>query len=869
MKRLILTAALILATVSMQFTAYAVPALPKTITVEQADGSSITIKIHGDEKFHYTTTSDGYLIAQKNGIYYHASADATGLRITDIKANNPSARSGNESDYLFFKSKGVSQAYKESALRSISGKQMSSMQRAGLNTGFPTKGEIRTLVILVNFKDKSFESETAQQDFYNLLNEEGYSENGATGSARDYYLQNSCNIFNPKFDVVGPVTLSRETVYYGGNSEYGYDERAEEMVIEACKLADEKLNVNFADYDLNNDGIVDNVFLFYAGTSEAEGGGEDKIWPHRSGLTEKLVLDGKTIDVYACTSEINLAGYYPQMAGIGTFCHEFGHVLGWADVYDTDGEANGTGNGVWDWSLMCTGSYNNEGRTPPAISGAERYMVGWTEPEEIYYTGNYSLEPLEKSNKVYMIKTDTEGEYFILENRQNDSGWDSYLGGHGLLIFHIDRSDRLVSGISAAERWDWNSPNAVADHQCYRIITARPSSTDGYQAYMPFPGVSNNREFSSSSNPENISWSGAHIDAELLNITEENGVISFRAITSNEERIHVESVKIEGRNSMVLNDTIKFRAAIKPENAYNRNVTWESSDPSVITVDETGLAKALKEGSATIKVTTEDGGFADETEVTVTVSQIFRARTVNSSKFPVKGVSITLTDGDKEYTGNSDDNGIITLNGIPEGFYTAKAVHKEYPNQNKGINILKGASVCDIILFSEEELEKGTGSFNVIIQEYETSAFITWPGSKAKQWKVEYFASEKPEESTVTITDVPKINIEGLTRETEYMVTVSEMDEVIEGNFRRSTFKTAKQTSVYPVILLHAMYEKGETILLKAGNIPDGTSVSWEIDGKKTDEIEFVTTGPEHKIELFIDYGEYTEIITKYISIVE
>lgn len=868
-KSLFKTSVIILAAVIMHICAYAVPALPRLITVKQSDGSTITIKIHGDENFHYTTTSDGYLIVQKEGVYYHATADASGLRVTDIKANNPTTRSGAESDFLFFKSKGIPQQYKESVLTRKSSRHNPVKFGSGLNTGFPTKGEIRTLVLLVNFKDQTFESPSAQEDFNNLLNEEGYSQNGATGSARDYYLQNSCNQFNPHFDVFGPITLSHDTKYYGTNDKYGIDAKAEEMIAEACRLADTELNVNFADYDLNNDGILDNVFVFFAGTSEAEGGGEDKIWPHRSELSEKVVIDGKTVSVYACSSEINLAGYYPQMAGIGTFCHEFGHVLGWADVYDTDGAANGSSEGVWDWSLMCSGSYNNQGRTPPAISATARYMVGWLEPEEIYYTGNYTLEALEKSNKAYIIKTDKEGEYFMLENRQNDSGWDKYLQGHGLMIFHVDRSDRPVEGIPAIDRWDWNTPNCVANHECYRIITARPNSADGYQAYMPFPGASNNKEFSSASNPENISWSGAHIDAELFNISEENGKITFRAVTSNEERINVESVKIKGRNSLILNDTARFQAIITPDKAFNKNVKWESSDPSVATVDENGLAKAIKEGKTTIKVITEDGGFTDEMEISVTAGQLLRARTVNSSKFPIQGVRITVTNGSENFSAESNGNGIIEITDIPEGTYTLKSEHKDYPVQNKGINIIKGASICDIIMFNTDELETGTGAFNLVLTEYETSAFLTWPGSKAEQWKVEYFPSEKPEESKTLIVEVPKINIEGLKRETSYTVTVSEMDEIIERNFRKATFRTTEQTSVYPVILVHSMYEKGDTILLKAGNIPEGASIHWEIDGKKTSEIEFTVSGPEHKIELFISNGKEDEIITKYINVVE
>lgn len=871
MKRIFLTFAVMIAAILMSPQLNAVPALPRPVTITQPDGTILTIRIYGDERFHYTTTSDGYLIAQRNGIYYYASAGNNGICISNVKANNPSSRGSAEADYLFFKSKKVSQSFMDAAIGNSRKNKASVPSRfEGLDTGFPTKGKIRTLVILANFKDIRFESPTANEDFHNLLNEPGYSQNGATGSARDYYVQNSFEQFDPQFDVVGPVTLSKNASYYGSNDEYGYDINPEEMIIEACRLAKEQMNVNFANYDLNSDGIVDNVFVYYAGTNEAEGGGNDKIWPHRSNLSEDLVIDGKTISVYACTSEINLAGFYPQMAGIGTFCHEFGHVLGWADLYDTDGEYNGLAKGVWDWSLMCVGSYNNEGRTPPAINATERYIAGWLEPEEIYYTGNYTLEALEKSNHAFIVHTDTEGEYFILENRQqSNSVWDQHTAGHGLLIFHVDRSSRMVAGTRAIERWYWNSPNTVSAHQCYKIITARPNSDDGYQAYMPFPGASNNTEFSSKSNPENVSWSGAHIDAELFNISEDNGVISFRAVTSNEERLKVESVDISARESVILNDTIRFKAIITPSNAYNHNVTWASSDESVLSIDENGLGKALKEGTATITVTTEDGGFTDEHTVSVNVSQIFRTRVINSSSFPIAGASVKLQCPDKEYTATSDSKGIIEISGIPQGTYTSEFKAEGYPQQRKNINILIGASVCDATLYTEEELNKGTGNFNVSIQEYETSAFISWTGSEALQWKVEYYPTDKPDKFINTITDVPKINIEGLNRQTAYTVVISEIGEVIEGGFHRKEFTTGTQTSIYPAILINSLYEKGETILLKAANIPDGTTISWEIDGKSTEDIEFKVTGPEHMIKLTIDYGDYSEFIIKHIKVIE
>ena len=179
----------------------------------------------------------------------------------------------------------------------------------------------------------------------------------------------------------------------------------------------------------------------------------------------------------------------PEMAGIGTFCHEFSHVLGIPDFYDTDGYTGGYSEGVGTWSIMDQGPYNNEGRTPPVFNAMERSIAGWIELEEIVNTGDYVLNDLQEYNEAYMLSTDTGGEFFVLENRQNSHGWDAYLPGHGMLIYHVDRSDRMVVGLSAIDRWEYNWPNNVSSHECFRIIpallNADPADLTMFISYSP------------------------------------------------------------------------------------------------------------------------------------------------------------------------------------------------------------------------------------------------------------------------------------------------------------------------------------------------------------------------------------------------
>lgn len=841
----------------------AVPARPTPIVVTQADGTKLELIVKGDEFSHYMTTSDGYIISDKDGIFYYALFSGNSMTLSSVRANDPARRTAEERQFVASKAvKTVPAGYAVSSI-----KKTGALRAGGLTTGFPTKGEIRSLVILVNFSDEQFQSATANEDFTNLLNQSGYSFNGATGSAKDYFIENSYGQFIPTFDVVGPVTLSRPYSYYGGNKPDGDDNDAEGMVAEACRLADEA-GVNYADYDYNNDNIVDNVFVFYAGTNEADGGGSDRIWPHRFQLElGEAVFDGKSVYIYACTSELRMTSSTPQMAGIGTFCHEFSHVLGIPDFYDTDGYSGGYSSGVGAWSIMDQGPYNNEGRTPPAFNAMERSIADWIEMEEIINTGNYSLSDLKEYNQAYMLSTDTEGEFFVLENRQN-TGWDSYLPGHGMLIYHVDRSDRMVDGYSAKDRWEYNWPNNVTSHECFRIITSVLNAGLGDGDMVTWPGSLGKDEFSKNSLPANTSWSGENIPTELFSISEESGMVSFRAVTPHGEIVPVEGIELYGRSKAIVNDTVQVRARIIPEDAYNKRVRWSSKTPGILSVDTLGIVKALAEGTGVISAVTEDGEFTDEVEITVVSGQLLRARTVTSSGFPLEGVQLQMSSETDNYTFTSGTAGVFTQEGIAQGEYVMTISGQEYPLQRKVVTIIEGASVCDIVLFTSEELQHGTGKMNPSVVEYEKSAFLTWKPTGALRYRVEWYPVEKPEELEYMFTDVQKSDIDGLQNDTEYEAVVYENDGVVDGDFRKISFRTALPFSEYPLILLNSIYLEGEAVLLKAANIPEDAAMEWYVDGELfSGELELKNA--EYKIELVLHTDDDTFVVTKYISVIK
>lgn len=844
---------------------HAVPANSRPVSVRQADGTYIIVRVFGDERLHYTTTVDGYQIIQDKGIFYYASFDNDGIKASAVKANNPENRTSEERAFISRKAtKTISSGYINKALSTK--KTRTLMTRAGLDTGFPTTGEVRSLVILVNFSDVKFQSPSANSDFTNLLNQSGYSENSGTGSAKDYFLASSSNKFIPTFDVFGPYDLSRTQEYYGKNKSDGDDNDAEGMIAEACRLAYEN-GVNFADYDYNNDNIVDNVFVFYAGTNEADGGGTDKIWPHRYQLEMgEAVFNGKSVFIYACTSEQKMTSGGPAMAGIGTFTHEFTHVLGLPDFYDTDGNNSGYSQGLGFWSLMDKGPYSNEGMTPPSFSAMERYLAKWIEPQEIINTGNYELNDLQTSNEAYLFKTDTDGEYFILENRQNTEGWDKYLPSHGMIIYHVDRSSRTVDGFSAFDRWNYNWPNNVAAHMCHKIVPSQFNASVSDDELIPFPGSKGNTEFTKTSLPSNEGWSGKTSDTELINISEENGIIRFRAITPYEEIFNVTGVSIDGAEELVVNDTARYVAVITPENASNKNVKWESLSPEIISIDSEGIAKGLKEGTGKIMVTTEDGEFTAEYQIDIIKKQLFRARTVASNGFPLKDIKVEIT-GSSSHTLTSDESGYMEKEGIAAGIYNVKITGEGYPVQEKQIDMAEGASVCNIILFTEKELNSGTSKIRPEINEYENSAYITWRSDK-KRFRVEWWENGKPETALSEYTNVPKIDIPNLKRETTYSGVIYEVDNVIDADFKNFKFTTSAPTSEYALILLNSMYEKGETVILKAANLPEKAEAVWYVNGNKTDSVELELSENEYCIELHIITSDDEEIITKYIEVI-
>lgn len=486
------------------------PAYPGLIEYRQPDGTTLHLYLKGDERMKWAITTDGYSILRNSqGVYEYASYSSNGDLIpSGIKANNIEGRSSAERVYLL----GVKKGLRYSPLQVKSMKSASQAKAAASTPTFPTTGQRKLLCILIGFPDKAFTK--SKEDFQNLFNQEGYNTDNATGSVRDYYLENSYNQLDLTVTVVGPYTVANSMAYYGANDSNGDDKKPRELVTEAVKLADP--DVNYADFDNDANGKVDGIYVIYAGYGEEAGGPENAIWAHAWAIST-LIRDGKSISSYSCSPE--LRGYQnSKITRIGVICHEFGHVLGAPDYYDTDYEDNGEYEGCGKWDLMANGSWNNNGATPAHHNGFTKvYYYNWATATTIENAGSITLDNAKDSpSSFYRINTTTPGEFFFIENRQQ-LGFDSAIPGHGMIIYHVHKY------LFTADKINYTHPQMMYP-VCASTTTDPASSASSYgdinSGGCPFPGTSNKASFTDQTLPSAKSWAGANTNKPITGITE-------------------------------------------------------------------------------------------------------------------------------------------------------------------------------------------------------------------------------------------------------------------------------------------------------------------------------------------------------------
>lgn len=549
MKKTLLSIAFALMGVTSIFAAKAKPGLTNII---QSDGSQLTVRLNGDENHHWYSTSDGILLVQVGSNYYIAQVEEDGtLKATPQLAHNASERGEREQNV-------IAQQDKDKFFNLINEDTAVLAKPIG-NTNppyFPHVGSPKALVILVQFQDVKFKTTDPVATFTHYLKgatgeaapeaNNAYSSQMVNyGSVTQYFSDMSGGQFTPQFDIVGPVTVSKNSAYYGsnGNGKEGGDTNFTEMIAEACKLVSGK--VNYADYDQDNDGYVDLVYIIYAGYSESiSGNSADCLWP-KSGTTsiynpentkQLLTLNGKKICRYGINNEINgtpddIDGEgKPLLNGIGLFCHEFTHTMGIPDLYPTVGASRVDNQNPEYWDLMDGGEYTYYGYCPTPYSPWEMDVMGWTTPTELGEEAKQvSLNSYINDRTAYKINGEHD-EYLLLQNVQQE-GWWRYLYGHGLLVWRIDYPFETV-GLNRDQRLNntIGKPNVMIVPADGYVISDY-NHGEGYQwtdaEYKaslkadPFPGTQNVTKLLS------VTLNNSTLEKPIYNIKEENGIITF------------------------------------------------------------------------------------------------------------------------------------------------------------------------------------------------------------------------------------------------------------------------------------------------------------------------------------------------------
>lgn len=502
MKRILLSISAVLAAIAIQ----AMPVKPgiwRNITL--ADGTVVKAELVGDEHLTYWRTADGACYRQTPSAGVFSKVELSALQ--------------SEYDAVVAQKAAREKAILESARTSMPVKKVE---------GSKFQGKKKCLVILANFADTKFKPEHTLDLYKQIINGENYSDEtlGFKGSVRDYFKAQSGGQFEIDFDVVGPVDLPKGYAGYGKNDASGRDQTAlvYPMVEDAVNLAKDQVT-DWKQYDWDGDGLVEEVFVLYAGHGQATYPQDpDLVWPHKSAIDPMTVADGVKVSVYACSCEL---GATEAIDGIGAFCHEFSHCMGLKDHYDINGRGYGTGF----WDIMCFGCYNGNSFLPAEYNSYEKMFCGWKEPIVLNAEPQKieGMKALAAGGDTYIFYNDgNENEYYMLENRQK-TGWDAALPGEGLIVLHVDYSKGA---------WEDNQVNYNAARQRMTVISADNAlgSTDEDKAGDAWPYQGNN-SLTNYSRPActvyNANTDGTgYMNKYLLNITQNaDGTISFEYTT--------------------------------------------------------------------------------------------------------------------------------------------------------------------------------------------------------------------------------------------------------------------------------------------------------------------------------------------------
>ncbi|MFZ1946984.1 MAG: M6 family metalloprotease domain-containing protein [bacterium] len=286
----------------------------------------------------------------------------------------------------------------------------------------------------------------------------------------------------------------------------------------------------------DDDGSVDALIVVHAGVGAETIGygseGANHIWSLQSSLdyytpTRNTILDNTRVGAFILV---------PELGEIGVYAHEFGHLLGLPDLYNTiTGESIvGTlclmDQGAW------LGPFGN-GSVPCHPSSVMKYLLGWIDPEKVCLgcdggvpaRPGAEIEALGANPSAYIVLDNPGGmdwtaggqgigEYFLLENRQPiGQTFEEYLPGSGMLVWRINeaRPDNNTAGQRLAEviQADGGSGGSGTG-----------SETPG-EASDFWPGTLGKTEFGPYTSPSSTLSGNRYSGAAAASITESAGLV--------------------------------------------------------------------------------------------------------------------------------------------------------------------------------------------------------------------------------------------------------------------------------------------------------------------------------------------------------
>lgn len=375
----------------------AVPAHPGKRVVRMADGSLREVVIRGDERCHWLETPEGLRLTPNQ-------CDLPRLNPTDQQIRDVHARL----------------------------KSRRQLDKSMLLDGcFPATGKRKLLAVLVNFADTK--PTYSMSDFHAMMNAENYQ---GIGSFRDYYLQQSYGQLDITTTVTRWVTLPKAKMNYSGDY-------VTNLIHEALSQLDAE--IDFRDYDNDGDGVLDGLIVIHQGGGKEATSDDADIWSHSS-VIYGMQFDGVSIYRYTIEPELYIGRNAGQtwQSGIGVVCHEFGHNLGAPDFYDTDYGTREEWGGTGTYDIMGSGAWNgprNYGEAPAPFTAWQKMQFGWMTATPLQGSQTISaIPPVATAPVCYQYETTVPGDYYILENRQPVTPWETYTYGHGLLITHAVES---------------------------------------------------------------------------------------------------------------------------------------------------------------------------------------------------------------------------------------------------------------------------------------------------------------------------------------------------------------------------------------------------------------------------------------------